>query len=398
MPAPMTRVDPKLYEFCTVRQLEVLEAVNKHRAINAAARALGVQKSYICGTIKRVEKKAAIHGYAPQHDLTHTVAPGQKLRGASTLYRRGEAEPVLQWVKSTTDEDKREEIMRAAVAAMMEDTPRAEPVQFCGNSIHELCNVYTLTDCHVGMRAWGRETGADWDLDIAERVISGAFDLMVKASPQADTCVVAQLGDFLHFDGLTAVTPTSGHVLDADSRFSKCVGVAVRILRGIVTMALQHHRHVVVLMADANHDPASGVWLRHMFKLLYENEPRVEVIDGELPYYVYRHGKTLIGWHHGHMKKPDQLPLLFAAQFPVDWGLTTRRYVHCGHLHHTHEKEHNGITVIQHPTIAARDSYAARHGWVADRSITAITYHREYGQTFRATVVPEMIEHRTDNQ
>ena len=49
------------------------------------------------------------------------------------------------------------------------------------------------------------------------------------------------------------------------------------------------------------------------------------------------------------------------------------------------------MTVIQHPTIASRDAYAARGGWIADRSMTAITYHKEFGQVGRTTVVPEML-------
>lgn len=84
--------------------------------------------------------------------------------------------------------------------------------------------------------------------------------------------------------------------------------------------------------------------------------------------------------------------MLFAAQFPQDWGATTRRYAHCGHRHHVEEKEHSGMTVIQHPTLAARDAYAARGGWIADRQVSAITYHSKFGQVARATVVPEMLE------
>jgi hypothetical protein len=144
-------------------------------------------------------------------------------------------------------------------------------------------------------------------------------------------------------------------------------------------------------MAEGNHDMASSVWLRVMFRALYENEPRVEVIDSELPYYVYQHGKTMLAFHHGHLKKNDQLPILFAAQFPKVWGDTTKRYAHCGHRHHAEEKEHSGLTVIQHPTLAARDAYAARGGWIAERAVTAITYHSEFGQVARNTVVPEML-------
>jgi hypothetical protein len=100
----------------------------------------------------------------------------------------------------------------------------------------------------------------------------------------------------------------------------------------------------------------------------------------------------MLAFHHGHLSKNDQLPILFAAQFPKVWGGTTKRYCHTGHRHHTEEKEHSGMTVIQHPTLAARDAYAARGGWIADRSLTAITYHSEFGQVARTTVTPEMLK------
>jgi hypothetical protein len=350
-----------------------------------------MHKSQAVEALKLVKKKAAAQGYSPEHDLTRPIAPGFKLKGASTLYRRGEPEPVLQWVKTSADDKQREQIMREAVRALMDDVPRAKPSSIQSGGPSSLCNVITLTDVHVGALAWGKETGADWDLTIAERDVTGAVRHLLEACPQAGTCVVAQLGDFLHQDGLAAVTPTSGHQLDSDSRFSKIVGVAVRILRNAVDMALERHQRVVVLMAEGNHDIASSVWLRHMFALLYEREPRVSVIDSELPYYCHQHGQTMLAWHHGHLKKLEQLPLLFAAQFPRVWGDTTKRYVHTGHLHHKHEKEHSGVTVIQHPTIAARDAYAARGGWVADREMTAITYSDRFGQIARATVCPEML-------
>ena len=33
----------------------------------------------------------------------------------------------------------------------------------------------------------------------------------------------------------------------------------------------------------------------------------------ELPYYAIEWGKTLLGFHHGHLRKNEQLPALFAA-------------------------------------------------------------------------------------
>jgi len=384
--------DPKLRDYATPQQAIYLDAVIEHGGERPAARALGVGKTTIQQSLARLKVAAAARGYAPEFDLQHPVAPGQMLKGTSTLYKNGE--PVLQWVKTRADAAQLEEFMRAAAAAMAEELPRARPARAPRATNDQLASVYTLTDSHVGALCWNRENldpNGDWDLAIAERTLTGCFEHMVKASPPARVGIVAQLGDFLHSDGLEAKTPTSGHILDQDGRFPKVVQTAIRILRRVIGFALEQHEKVVVLMCEGNHDLASSVWLRAMFKALYENEPRVEVIDSELPYYVYQHGETMLAWHHGHLKKNDQLPLLFASQFPKVWGATTRRYAHTGHRHHFEEKEHSGMSVVQHSTLAARDAYAARGGWMNDRQCTAITYHAEFGQVCRNTVTPEMV-------
>jgi hypothetical protein len=387
-----SKYDSKLREYATAQQAIYLDAVIEHGGERPAARALGVSKSAVQGSLVRLKVAAAARGYAPEFDLQHPVAPGQMLKGTSTLYKDGQ--PVLQWVKTRADAAQLEEFMRAAAAAMAEELPRARPARAPRVTNDKLASVYTLTDSHVGALCWHRENLApngDWDLAIAEQTLTGCFEHMVRASPPARLGIVAQLGDFLHSDGLEAKTPTSGHLLDQDGRFPKVVQTAIRVLRRVIGFALERHEKVVVLMAEGNHDLASSVWLRAMFKALYENEPRVEVIDSELPYYVYQHGETMLAWHHGHLKKNDQLPLLFASQFPKVWGGTTRRYAHTGHRHHFEEKEHSGMSVVQHSTLAARDAYAARGGWMSDRQCTAITYHADFGQVCRNTVTPEML-------
>ena len=159
--------------------------------------------------------------------------------------------------------------------------------------------------------------------------------------------------------------------------------------------ALDNNAEGRVLMAEGNHDRAGSVWRRGMFKARYGNGPRVQMIDGELPFYAMQHGQTMLAWHHGHLKKNDALPLLFAAQYPRMWGDTTKRYCHTGHRHHVEEKEHSGMTVLQHSTLAARDAYAARGGWHSERQATSITYHSRWGQVARHAVTPEMLDETT---
>lgn len=388
---PPASVDPGIKQWATEKQARCIDAVIEHGGFRPAARALGIQMNAVREAVRTVERKAAAAGYSPQHDMTRTVPEPFVVRGVSTYYNK-EGKPSGQWVKSRMDDARWREAMEAALIAMAEDLPRVEPVPFHGVSVAHLATLYTITDAHVGMLAWGRETGSDWDLKIAERTLVGCFDAMIRSSPPARVGIVNQLGDFLHQDGLAAVTPTSGHNLDSDGRFQKIVETAIRILRRVVAMALEKHALVVLGVFEGNHDMVSSIWLRTLFKAIFENEPRVQLLESVLPYSVYQHGETLIGFHHGHLKKPAELPLLIAAQFPREWGSTRKRYVHVGHRHHVEEKEHSGITVIQHPTLAARDAYAARGGWIAERQVTAITYHEKHGDVARTSVTPEMLE------
>ena len=384
-------IDEKLKEFATEVQSRRIDLMNKLGSITAVAKWEGVDRKAIKYSIESVQKKAAAQGFSPDHDMTRVVPDGFKVKGVSTYYN-ADGKPSGQWVKSSADAERRQEIIQATFDAMADDLPRVDKIVYKGVPLQTLCNLYVMTDCHVGMLAWHKEGGADWDLKIAERTLTGCFEQMVMSSPAAGTGIVAQLGDWLHFDGMAAVTPTNHHVLDADGRFSKIVETSVRILRRLVDFALTRHEKVIVLMAEGNHDLVSSIWLRTIFRALYENEPRIHVIDSELPYYVHQHGDTMIAFHHGHLKKNDALPMLFAAQFPQVWGGTTKRYAHTGHRHHVEEKEHSGMTVVQHPTLAARDAYAARGGWLAERQVSAITYHSKWGQVSKITVIPEMLE------
>lgn len=380
----------ELLPYCNSEtQRQSIEAIIEHGSQRKAAKALGVAKSTVDRHVERVRKNAAKAGVG-----AHYVGPaspeGFAVRGTSTLYGP-DGKVKGQWVKTRAEDQLALEAAQEAVRALCEDIKPLLPAKAPNLSRDDLCNVYTMTDCHIGMMAWRAEGGEDWDLKIAERTLTGCFELMVEQSAPAGTAIIAQLGDWLHYDSLEAVTPTNKHILDADGRFAKMVQVSVRVLRALVNAALKKHQKVILLCAEGNHDLASSVWLRCMFGALYENEPRVEVIQSESPYYAYQHGKTMLTWHHGHLKRPADLPLLAATQFSEMWGQTKKRYGHLGDKHHLDEKEHSGMIVRQHPTLAARDAYASRHGWHALRAATGITYHAEHGEVGRNTVYPEML-------
>lgn len=365
--------------------LEAVRAVEQYGSVNAAAKELGVPRP----TLQHRLRIAAAKGHAPGH-FNNGTAPGFAI-GKVTIQRGPAGEIERTWERQLPDQERLLEALQEAVAGMAGEVTPCAPVRAPEGSLANLLTLYTFTDYHVGMLAWHKEGGADWDLAIAESMGVKAMAALTAGAPASQRAIVNVQGDFLHFDGLSAITPQHGHVLDADGRFGKVVDVAIRLIRQLVAQALAKHPEVTLLICEGNHDLASSLWLRKLFAALYENEPRISVHESELPYYAIEWGKTLLGFHHGHLKKNEQLPALFAAQFREAWGRCPKVYIHTGHRHHKEERDHTGARVTQHPTLASRDAYAARGGWWSEREITANHYSKQFGWAGANNVTPEMI-------
>lgn len=349
----------------------------EHGSKRGAAAALGIPES----TFRRKLKEEL-------SELAKGIDP-MRLIGHSDYVRDGEV--VGQWLKYGLDRNLEADAREAAIKAMCAEIVPAQPIGAPTTVLAKLLTLYNFFDYHVGMLAWHKEGGADWDLQIAEETGIAAMQSLVHSAPASAVGVVNIGGDFLHFDGLLPVTPTSGHVLDADSRFGKVVDVAIRLIRQLVNLALHKHERVVLLVMEGNHDLSSSLWLRKLFAALYEDEPRVQVHQNELPYYAMEWGMNMLCFHHGHMKKNTELPGLFAAMFRAMWGRCSKVVIHVGHRHHKEQKDLNGARVIQWPTLAAMDAHSARHGYFTDRELTALTYHWDFGEVASHTVTPELL-------
>ncbi|EBJ5824669.1 winged helix-turn-helix domain-containing protein [Salmonella enterica] len=335
----------------------------------------------------RLAKKGVGHG----RDVSHLVPDGYKIKGTSSLVDEF-GNTKLQWVKTDTDAERQVELMRAVVDGMKSDiTPVSvvPPPKKLPNE--KLLNLYTVSDFHLGMLAWADESGDDWDMKIAEDLFSKWFDAAFQKAPDAGVGVINLLGDFAHFDSLAAVTPASGHVLDADTRYQKLVRYMIRMVRRVVNMALVKHKSVHLLIVQGNHDESGMIWLAEMFNTLYDNEPRVFVDTSPDVYKMVQHGKTTLFFHHGHKARFDAIEPVMIAKFRKAFGESVYSYAHVGHLHHQKIVESRNMIVEQHRTLAAKDAYASRGGWMSGRSANVITYSAEYGEVARLTISPEML-------
>ncbi len=380
-----------LFPYCeTSRQAEVLRIIASSNSMKEVAEQSGSCLRSIQRMVERIKTQAANKGYAPGHWTTGT-ATGFKMHKV-TIQRDAAGDIMQSWERQTPEQSQAEQIINAVDEACQrfkhKALPKIKPPKKCNK---DLLTLYTITDFHLGMYAWAEECGEDWDVTIAQTVLRNAIDDMVNASPPSEEAIMNQLGDFMHWDGLDAVTPMSRHVLDADTRFEKLVELSIELIQYAIQRILEKHKKVKLINCEGNHDMASSVWLRKTMKYLFANNPRVEIDDTSFPFYAHLHGEIMLGFHHGHKVKQGALAKLFSSEprYRDMWGKAKYTFVHTGHYHHQKVIEDAGCIIEMHPTLASSDSYSTRGGYVSWRAAKAITYHKETGERSRAVVHPD---------
>lgn len=376
----------ELRTWATVRQLEMIDAIEKHGSTRKAAAALGLNKGGVSQAMQSLRRRAARMGYSPKHDLTRPVPDGFILKGASTYYDRT-GKIAGQWVKSAVDNERQAELMKTAIAVLSEEVRGlAKPVKSPANALSDLLTVYPLGDPHIGLRCWAKECGEDFDLKIAENLTLAAVDRLVEASPASEHAIILPLGDVFHQNDQTNQTPAHRHQLDVDSRHVHVLQIGIKTFRHAVMRALEKHLQVTVRFVSGNHDPESVWALAFTIAAYFENEPRVNVDLSPAAHWFYRFGKVLLGATHGDKSKAEQLPGIMACDRAEDWGQTKHRAWLCGHVHNSSLKEYPGVTVETFRTLAAADAYAAGYGYRAGRDMRSIIFHREHGEIERHRV------------
>lgn len=375
-------IDEGLKQFATETQSKYIDAANQYGSHRKAAVALNVNPSSVDRAIVAVKRKAAIQGYSPQHDMTKTVPEPLIVRGVSTCYN-SDGQVTQQWVKTRLDDDMREAMVREVIATMSSEVRPFQLITPPKRTIDELLNVIPIGDPHHGLYAWALESGDDFDNDIARQLTLGAVDRLMASAPDAETCIILPLGDVFHANDQSNVTPGHKHQLDVDSRFVKVLGIGIETYRHAVIRALQKHSRVIVRFVPGNHDP-QAIWaLAFTIQAFFADNPRVTVDLSPSKFWFYKFGKVLLGATHGDTVKHEGLPGVMACDRAEDWGQTKHRYWYTGHVHNQTVKEFPGVICESFRTLAAKDAYAAGHGYRAGRDMVCITHHKEYGEVER---------------
>lgn len=320
----------------------------------------------------------------PEHGGAFEMPAGHVIKGKSTLIGPDGA-TVLEWIKTKEGQIDPLAIAEQLKTSFADYKPAALPAPTPAAPAADLLTLLPCNDWHVGMFAWKKDSGENWDLKISLATIGAAVEDTVARSPSSAECIVLGGGDLLHADNSENKTAKSGNVLQVDGRYPKVVDAAAMLMVKTVDAALGRHQHVTVRILPGNHDEHSAVAIAYFLRAWYRNEPRVTVdVDPSL-FFWFRFGQVMLGATHGHTVKLAQMPSIMAHRRAEDWGATKFRYVHGFHIHHSSKvaTEGNGVICESHQAPIPQDAWHFGAGFLSGRSLQAITYHRDFGEIGR---------------
>ncbi len=371
------------------RELGVDEkTVRRHMALAAERGLLPLDPVMPGFAIKSVasKKDGAWVKQVREHGEAYVTPDGHAVKGESALVD-ADGRVIQKWVKTKAEREPTDWAAQLQ-EAFKDYEPKGYPLPRPDKTHGRLLTLTPLADWHIGLRAWAGETGTNWDLAIAERVIAAAMDDLVARSPASKYAIVLGGGDLLHSDNNENKTARSGNVLDVDGRYDKCLDVAERLVARTIDAHLLRHEQVVVRILKGNHDEHSSVAIAHFLKGHYRNEPRVTVDTDASLFFWHRFGRVLLGATHGHEAKIKDMPSIMAHRRAEDWGATRFRYIHGFHLHHSakYATEGGGCISEVHQTPTPQDAWHYGSGFLSGRSLQSITYDAFLGEVGRVRV------------
>lgn len=283
--------------------------------------------------------------------------------------------------------------VREAVEAMLAGaagTIRRPPVKARKRKTSDLWQVLVIADPHFGRYAWNKTAGDDYDLDIAQRVVSTATEELLDVGDEYEPAkrLVLLLGDAFHYD-TPAGTTTSGTPLERDGRIQKMIAVGCDTLLGVVERSAETVPTDVV-MVPGNHDTTLTWAFQRIAIERFRNDGRVSVSRDYTARQYASWGRNLLGFAHGNKAK-SSLPQLMTLERPVEWSRSVCREWHTGHLHHSAAKGQkvvgedgivtiHGVVVRTAPTVCGSDDYHYEGGWVgAPKQMETFLYAKEGG-------------------
>ena len=385
----MATINPAiLLEFATSdAQREACKAVMAHGSNTKAATALGKNRRVVDKMMKRLEEKAASKAVAPHKSVDRETMAGFEAKRVSTAYKE-DGTVALQWVIQEPAKRDMKAKLEHMIDGIKDDLNGFKTAVKAPKKVNsDYLAMYMIGDHHFGMLA-DSETkmdNDDWDIKIATSILLDSTNRLASRVGDAEVGVLFNAGDFFHADN-SFNTTTKGTPVDVDTRIGKTFRLAGRLFQTLINKMLETHKEVVVINVRGNHDSDMACHLSSCIELLYAKEKRVNVLPNYSKFIHYQWHNNLFVFHHGDRMKHEQILQAVIKNLDDEWSQSKNRYCHLGHIHHHVAREVGSMHFEHWGSLTSTDQWHSDSGYGAERSMTAVVYHKDTGEDSRVKI------------
>lgn len=227
----------------------------------------------------------------------------------------------------------------------------------------ECVGVISTQDLHFG------KEGND---DITKEFKEAITNLVYRAysSHSLDKIVYVIGGDLLNMDTFSGTT-TSGTPVDNGARAQDAYKEAFDALYWSISFLKQFCSELQVVYLPGNHDRLSSFHMAHALSKCF-NQSDI-IFDAEYKERkVVTYGNNFFGFEHGDVTKKNTA-LVYATEFPKEWGNTIYRICFTGHFHskktieYITENEHNGFSIKHLPSLSSTDYWHHHNKYIGSK-------------------------------
>lgn len=230
-----------------------------------------------------------------------------------------------------------------------------------------------LFDHHFGKLCWGKETGTDYDLKIAEMEFRAAIDAMLDRTVGYNVeKIVFPIGnDYFHVNDWFNQTANFTRVESTDDRFSKVFQIGCRSQQYAIERSLER-APVELLYVPGNHDRHTSWFLTEWLAAIFRANKHVKIDNSPSHRKYMQYGVNLNGYMHGDEVKHADLPALMAQECKQMWADTIYRSWRLGHWHKRKETRYvagdtvQGVEVKIFPSLCGTDSWHYNKGFIGN--------------------------------
>lgn len=284
---------------------------------------------------------------------------------------------VKVWLKSKKEVKELEDIRKDFLEELKKSSPKV-PFKFKKNKKKSHLLEINLFDLHLGKVAWAEETGDNYSLKKAIKLLEKSIEHFIQTTQheQIDEILLPIGNDFFNSDRAHPFNATTkGTPQEEDTRWQKVFREGRRVLveqiRKLSTVA-----PVRVIMIPGNHDYERNFYLGDSLEGWFHNDKNVTIDNSANPRKYYNYGNVLLGFTHGNEEKPADLPLIMAQEVPQLWANSRYREFHLGHFHskkiikYRSTLEYQGVILKYMGSLSGTDSWHHKKGYIGNQKMS----------------------------